>query len=291
MLNSVEYQANTVHISDNGPAPDQTDPGEKEGRWSINVFQPKSLSTTIGCIYNVPLDIDEHDLKEILEKQQDNDQIVWIFGLTASLLAFAMWEIIKFIKKRKKKTYRRQQTRQLAFSERMAVMRGCHGKVKSSIEVHSNDDDDSFGSCQDVDSSRRVVRIFNALLNEEPQGQVIQPIGQPQGQPNQPQEQPQPVQPPGQPNQPQGQPIQPPGQPNQPQGQPIQPPGQPNQPQGQPIQPPEHLNQPQGQPMQPPGQPNQPQGQPIQPVGQPNEPQQQPRRSQRIRNRVDRLNL
>ncbi|CAC5377464.1 unnamed protein product [Mytilus coruscus] len=224
MLNSVEYQANTVHISDNGPAPDQTDPGEKEGRWSINVFQPKSLSTTIGCIYNVPLDIDEHDLKEILEKQQDNDQIVWIFGLTASLL------------------------------ERTEII---------------------------------TIMILSLLVG----GQVIQPIGQPQGQPNQPQEQPQPVQPPGQPNQPQGQPIQPPGQPNQPQGQPIQPPGQPNQPQGQPIQPPEHLNQPQGQPMQPPGQPNQPQGQPIQPVGQPNEPQQQPRRSQRIRNRVDRLNL
>lgn len=40
------------------------------GQWSVNVFQPKSLNTTIGCIYNVSLDIEESDLQDILEKQQ-----------------------------------------------------------------------------------------------------------------------------------------------------------------------------------------------------------------------------
>ncbi|CAC5402976.1 unnamed protein product [Mytilus coruscus] len=39
-IQTVEYQANTVHISDNGPAPDQTDPGEIEGNTHSSVILP-----------------------------------------------------------------------------------------------------------------------------------------------------------------------------------------------------------------------------------------------------------
>ncbi|CAG2208487.1 unnamed protein product [Mytilus edulis] len=39
-IQTVEYQANTVHISDNGPAPDQTDPGEVEGLTHSSVILP-----------------------------------------------------------------------------------------------------------------------------------------------------------------------------------------------------------------------------------------------------------
>ena len=39
------------------------------GEWLIKVYAPKSLSTSIGCIYNVPLDITEEDIKEVLKQQ------------------------------------------------------------------------------------------------------------------------------------------------------------------------------------------------------------------------------
>ena len=39
------------------------------GEWLIKVYVPKSLSTSIGCIYNVPLDITEEDIKEVLKQQ------------------------------------------------------------------------------------------------------------------------------------------------------------------------------------------------------------------------------
>jgi len=39
------------------------------GEWVIKVYIPKSMSTSIGCIYNVPLDITEEDMKEVLKQQ------------------------------------------------------------------------------------------------------------------------------------------------------------------------------------------------------------------------------
>jgi hypothetical protein len=37
--------------------------------WVIKVYVPKSMSTSIGCIYNVPLDITEEDIKDVLKQQ------------------------------------------------------------------------------------------------------------------------------------------------------------------------------------------------------------------------------
>ena len=39
------------------------------GEWVIKVYVPKSMSTSIGCIYNVPLDITEGDIKKVLKTQ------------------------------------------------------------------------------------------------------------------------------------------------------------------------------------------------------------------------------
>ena len=39
------------------------------GEWVIKVNVPKSMSTSIGCIYNVPLDITEEDIKDVLKQQ------------------------------------------------------------------------------------------------------------------------------------------------------------------------------------------------------------------------------
>jgi hypothetical protein len=39
------------------------------GEWVIKVYVPKSMSTSIGCIYNVPLDITEEDIKDVLKQQ------------------------------------------------------------------------------------------------------------------------------------------------------------------------------------------------------------------------------
>ena len=39
------------------------------GEWVIKVYVPKSMSTSIGCIYNVPLDITEEDIKDVLKQK------------------------------------------------------------------------------------------------------------------------------------------------------------------------------------------------------------------------------
>ena len=39
------------------------------GEWLIKVFVPKSMNTSIGCVYNVPLDISEEEIKEVLQLQ------------------------------------------------------------------------------------------------------------------------------------------------------------------------------------------------------------------------------
>ena len=39
------------------------------GEWLIKVFVPKSMNTSIGCVYNVPLDISEEEMKEVLKLQ------------------------------------------------------------------------------------------------------------------------------------------------------------------------------------------------------------------------------
>ena len=39
------------------------------GEWLIKVFVPKSMNTSIGCVYNVPLDISEEEIKEALKFQ------------------------------------------------------------------------------------------------------------------------------------------------------------------------------------------------------------------------------
>ena len=39
------------------------------GEWVIKVYVPKSMSTSIGCIYIVPLDITEENIKDVLKQQ------------------------------------------------------------------------------------------------------------------------------------------------------------------------------------------------------------------------------
>ena len=39
------------------------------GEWVIKVYVPKSMNTSIGCIYNVPLNITEEDIKDVLKQQ------------------------------------------------------------------------------------------------------------------------------------------------------------------------------------------------------------------------------
>jgi hypothetical protein len=39
------------------------------GEWVIKVYVPKSMNTSMGCIYNVPLDITEEDIKDVLKRQ------------------------------------------------------------------------------------------------------------------------------------------------------------------------------------------------------------------------------
>jgi len=39
------------------------------GEWSIKVYVPKSMNSSIGCIYNVPLDITEEEIKDVLKHQ------------------------------------------------------------------------------------------------------------------------------------------------------------------------------------------------------------------------------
>jgi hypothetical protein len=39
------------------------------GEWVIKVYVPKSMNTSIGCIYNVPLDITEEDIKDVLKQE------------------------------------------------------------------------------------------------------------------------------------------------------------------------------------------------------------------------------
>jgi hypothetical protein len=39
------------------------------GEWVIKVNVPKSMSTSIGCIYNVPLDFTEEDIKDVLKQK------------------------------------------------------------------------------------------------------------------------------------------------------------------------------------------------------------------------------
>ena len=39
------------------------------GEWLIKVYVPKSMSTSVGCIYNVPLDITEEYIKDVLKQQ------------------------------------------------------------------------------------------------------------------------------------------------------------------------------------------------------------------------------
>ena len=39
------------------------------GEWVIKVYVPKSMNTSIGCIYNVPLDITEEEIKDVLKQQ------------------------------------------------------------------------------------------------------------------------------------------------------------------------------------------------------------------------------
>ena len=39
------------------------------GEWLIKVYIPKSMNTSIGCIYNVPLDISEEDITDVLVQQ------------------------------------------------------------------------------------------------------------------------------------------------------------------------------------------------------------------------------
>jgi len=46
------------------------------GEWVIKVYVPKSMSTSIGCIYNVPLDITEEDIKEVLKTQNVSNCVI-----------------------------------------------------------------------------------------------------------------------------------------------------------------------------------------------------------------------
>ena len=39
------------------------------GERVIKVYVPKSMNTSIGSIYNVPLDITEEDIKDVLKRQ------------------------------------------------------------------------------------------------------------------------------------------------------------------------------------------------------------------------------
>ena len=39
------------------------------GEWVIKVYVPKSMNTSIGCIYNVSLNITEDDIKDVLKQQ------------------------------------------------------------------------------------------------------------------------------------------------------------------------------------------------------------------------------
>jgi hypothetical protein len=39
------------------------------GEWVIKVYVPKSMNTSMGCIYNVPLDITAEDIKDVLKRQ------------------------------------------------------------------------------------------------------------------------------------------------------------------------------------------------------------------------------
>jgi len=39
------------------------------GEWLIKVYVPKSMNTSIGCVYNVPLDISEEEIKKVLKFQ------------------------------------------------------------------------------------------------------------------------------------------------------------------------------------------------------------------------------
>ena len=39
------------------------------GEWVIKVYVPKSMNTSIGCIYNVPLNITEDEIKDVLKQQ------------------------------------------------------------------------------------------------------------------------------------------------------------------------------------------------------------------------------
>jgi hypothetical protein len=40
------------------------------GEWVIKVYIPKSMNTSIGCIYNVPLNITEDEIKDVLKQQK-----------------------------------------------------------------------------------------------------------------------------------------------------------------------------------------------------------------------------
>jgi len=39
------------------------------GEWLIKVYVPKSMNTSIGCVYNMPLDISEEEIKDVLKFQ------------------------------------------------------------------------------------------------------------------------------------------------------------------------------------------------------------------------------
>ena len=49
------------------------------GEWVIKVYIPKSLSTSIGGIYNFPLDISEEEIKEVLKDQTVSNCIILPF--------------------------------------------------------------------------------------------------------------------------------------------------------------------------------------------------------------------
>ncbi|CAC5375793.1 unnamed protein product [Mytilus coruscus] len=95
-IQTVEYQANTVHISNNGPAPDQTDPGEMEGNTHSSVILPDPhidirkkvediVSEVVGPIHgDVTInkketsgsDVDLSDRSKLFEALQQNTHIV-----------------------------------------------------------------------------------------------------------------------------------------------------------------------------------------------------------------------
>jgi hypothetical protein len=58
------------------------------GEWVIKVYVPKSMNTSIGCIYNVPLDITEEDIKDVLKRQNVSTCVRLTYYDKASSLHF-----------------------------------------------------------------------------------------------------------------------------------------------------------------------------------------------------------